>query len=156
MDIWTHMVSIYRISTNKKSRVLFVIHSILLHTLTSNSSIFTEQTCTEALFKRFVTQSCYELIHLFLWKLVWYKQQTLLLLSWLSPSRCNPMDCHPPGSSVHGISQTRILEWVAISFLQGSFWPRDWTHISSIGRWVLYHWATREALNIFYLGIVKS
>ena len=44
MYIWTHMVSIYRIFTNKKSQVLFVIHSILLHTLTPNSSIFTEQT----------------------------------------------------------------------------------------------------------------
>ena len=47
---------------------------------------------------------------------------------------------------VHGISQARILEWVAISFSRGSFWPRDWTHISYIGRWILYHWATREAL----------
>ena len=34
---------------------------------------------------------------------------------------CNPMDCSPPGSSVHGISQIRILEWVAISFSRGSF-----------------------------------
>ena len=33
---------------------------------------------------------------------------------------CDPMDCSPPGSSVHGISQTRILEWVAISFSRGS------------------------------------
>ena len=38
------------------------------------------------------------------------------------------------------ISQVRILKWVAIS------WPRDWTHISCIGRWILCHWATREAL----------
>ena len=60
---------------------------------------------------------------------------------------CNPMDCSLPGSSVHGISETRILEWVSISFSRGSSWPRDWTHISCIGRWILYHWATREALN---------
>ena len=59
---------------------------------------------------------------------------------------CKPVDCSPPGSSVHGVSQARrILEWVAIPFPRGSFWPRDWTHIPCIDRWILYHWATREA-----------
>ena len=48
----------------------------------------------------------------------------------VSGSFCNPMDCSPPGSSVHGISQARILEWVAISFSRKSSQPRDWTHIS--------------------------
>ena len=43
---------------------------------------------------------------------------------------CDPMDCSPPGSSVHGILQVRILEWVAIRFSRGSSWPRDWTCIS--------------------------
>ena len=43
-----------------------------------------------------------------------------------------PMDCSPLSSSVHGISQARILEWVAISFSRGSSWPRDWTHVSCI------------------------
>ena len=42
------------------------------------------------------------------------------------------MDCRPPGSSVHGISQARILDWVAISFCRGSSWPRDWTYISCV------------------------
>ena len=42
------------------------------------------------------------------------------------------MDCSPPGSAVHGISQARILEWVAISFSRGSSRPRDQTHVSSI------------------------
>ena len=45
---------------------------------------------------------------------------------------CNPMDCSLPGSSVHGISQTRILECVAISFSRGSSQPRHQTHISCI------------------------
>ena len=35
-------------------------------------------------------------------------------------------------------------QWVAISFCKGSFWIRDWTHVSCIGRWIIYHWATRE------------
>ena len=42
---------------------------------------------------------------------------------------CNPMNCSPPGSSVHGIVQARILEWVAISFSRGSSQPRDRTHV---------------------------
>ena len=51
------------------------------------------------------------------------------------------MDCRLPGSSVHGILQARILEWVVISFSRGSSWPRDWTCvscISCIGRRILY------------------
>ena len=44
-----------------------------------------------------------------------------------------------------GISQTRILKWVAISLSTVSTWPDDQTHVSFIGRWILYHWATREA-----------
>ena len=60
---------------------------------------------------------------------------------------CDPMDCRPPGSSVHGISQARILEWVTISSSRGSSWPRHGTQVSCIGRQILYHWATREALS---------
>ena len=43
------------------------------------------------------------------------------------PALCNPVDCSPPGSSIHGIFQARVLEWVAISFSGGFSWPRDWT-----------------------------
>ena len=58
------------------------------------------------------------------------------------------MDCSPPGSSIHGIFQARILEWVAIAFSRGSSQPRDWTQVSCItGRFFTY-WATREALNL--------
>ena len=67
----------------------------------------------------------------------------------LSPSRvwlCHPVDCSPPGSSVHGISQARKLECVAISFSREPSQPRDWTYISWIGRQILYHSTTREAL----------
>ena len=42
------------------------------------------------------------------------------------------MDCSPPGSSIHGIFQARMLEWVAISFSRGSSWPRDQTRVSWI------------------------
>ena len=62
---------------------------------------------------------------------------------------CNPTDCSPPGSSVREISQARIWEWVAVSFSRGSSQLRDQTHVSCIGMWILYHWATMEALYIF-------
>ena len=45
---------------------------------------------------------------------------------------CNPMDYSPPGSSIHGISQARTLEWVATSSSRGSSWPRDWTYVSCV------------------------
>ena len=48
------------------------------------------------------------------------------------PTLCDPGDCSPPGSSVHGILQARILEWVAISFSRGSSGPRDRTPVSHI------------------------
>ena len=47
------------------------------------------------------------------------------------PALCDPMDNSLPGSSVHGILQARILEWVAVPSSRGSSWPRDQTHISS-------------------------
>ena len=59
---------------------------------------------------------------------------------------CNPKICTPPGSSVYGISQARILEWIAISFSRGCSQTRDWTWPSCIGRRILYHWATWRAL----------
>ena len=45
---------------------------------------------------------------------------------------CNPMDCSPPGSSVHGISEARILKWVATFFSRGFFRPRDWIFVSCL------------------------
>ena len=50
----------------------------------------------------------------------------------LYPALCNPMDCSPPGSSVCGILQARILECVAMPFSRGSSRPRDQTWISCI------------------------
>ena len=65
---------------------------------------------------------------------VWFQ----VLTTWLL---CDPMDGSPPGCSVHGILQARILEWVTISSSRGSSRPRDRTHVfcvSCIGRRVLY------------------
>ena len=59
---------------------------------------------------------------------------------------CDPMDCSPPGSSVHGILQARILKLVAIPFSKGSFQPRDWTPVSHIAGRFFTIWVTGEAL----------
>ena len=65
------------------------------------------------------------------------------------PTLCNPMDYSLLGSSVHGIFQARVLEWVAISFSRGSSWPRDRTQVShTVGRRYTI-WATREVLPLW-------
>ena len=74
--------------------------------------------------------------------------------SW--PTLCDPMDYSPPGSSVHGTFQSRILEWVAISSSRGSSRPKDQTSISYISRFrFIYHCATWEA-PILHLILAKS
>jgi len=76
------------------------------------------------------------------------KCECCCLVSKLCLTLCNLMECSLPGPSVHGISQARILDWVAISFSRGSSWLRDWTYVfcgSCTGRWILYHWATWDA-----------
>jgi len=57
---------------------------------------------------------------------------------------CDPMDCSLPGSSIHGIFQTRILKWVAISFSRESSQLRDQTQVSCIAGRLLTIWAIRE------------
>ena len=59
---------------------------------------------------------------------------------------CNPMDGSPPGSCVHGIFQTIILKWVAISFSRGSPQLRDWTWVSCIAGRLFTIWDTRDSI----------
>ena len=60
------------------------------------------------------------------------------------PTLCDPVDCSLPGSSVHGIFQAIVLEWIAISFSRGSSQPQDWTRVSHIVDRRFTIWATRE------------
>ena len=71
-----------------------------------------------------------------------------MLILQLCPTLCDPLDCSPLGSSVHGILQARILEWVAISFSRGSSQPRDQTLVSWIAGRFFTIWTTREALRV--------
>ena len=78
-------------------------------------------------------------------KYLWIAFCCFCLVAKSCSTLCDPMDSSLTGSSVHGISQIRILEWVAISFSRGSSQLRDQTCIFCISRWILYHWAIREA-----------
>ena len=74
-------------------------------------------------------------------------------------THCDPKNCGMPGSSVCGISQARVLEWVAISFSRRSSQPSDLiciSCVSCIGWWILYHWATREALCSDWSEVAQS
>ena len=57
---------------------------------------------------------------------------------------CDPMDCSPPGSSIHGILQARILEWVAMPCSRRSYQPRDQTTVFCTAGRFFISWATRE------------
>ena len=78
-------------------------------------------------------------IYLSQWFSKWkcYSAQSYVIL-------CDPTDCSPPGSSVHGILQARIQEWVANPFYRGSSPPRDQTQVSCIAGRFFTIWATRE------------
>ena len=58
---------------------------------------------------------------------------------------CNPRDCSPPGSPVHGVLPARILEWVSTPSSRESSWPANWTLISCIAGRFFTHWTTWEA-----------
>ena len=72
------------------------------------------------------------------------------------PTLCDPMDCSLPGSSVHGIFQAIVLEWIAISFSRGSSQSRDQTRVSRIVDRHFTVCATRDVLNQGKLEAVKQ
>ena len=88
-----------------------------------------------------------------------FVQMTFLPLVWVAQlclTLCDPTDCSPPGSSVHGILLARILEWVAMPSSRGSSRPRDWTRVSRIAGGFFTIWATKEAQILLHHGLLKS
>ena len=71
------------------------------------------------------------------------KVKVLIAQSW--PTLCDLMDCSLPGSSVHGILQAAILQWVSIFSSRRSSWPGDWTQVCGIAGRFFIVWAIREA-----------
>ena len=79
----------------------------------------------------------------------------LVMCVWLSHVwLCGPMDCSPPGSSVHGLFQARVLEWVDLSFSRGSSQPKDWTRVSCTACRFFTIWATGETCGPLKKGIL--
>ena len=72
------------------------------------------------------------------------------------PTLCDPMDCSPAGSFVHGILQARILDWIAFPFSRGSPQPGDRTQVSRIASGFFTMWATREAQIKKQLGLPRG
>ena len=85
-------------------------------------------------------------IFVYLWVYVYYSE--LVARSYLT--LCDPRDCSPPGSSVHGTPQATILKWVAILFCRGPSLPRYWTWVSWMARGFFTIWATSEA-HVYYI-----
>ena len=93
----------------------------------------------------------------FLYHFFWGICVVLVAGVWL----CDPTDCSPPGSSVHGIVQARILEWIAISFSRGSSWPRDQTQVSCIAGRFFTIWAIGKSqylltITLFVLFLILN
>ena len=85
------------------------------------------------------------LLHHTHYTIVQLDEHVLCLVTQLCLTLCNPMVCSLPGSSVHGMFQARILEWVAMPFSRGSPQPRDQTQDSHIADELSTVWATRGA-----------
>ena len=83
----------------------------------------------------------YNVVFLLYGKWISYESEMLVTQSCLT--LCDSGDCSPPGFSVHGIFQARILEWVSIPLSRGSSQPRDWTNISFIAGRLFTVWTTR-------------
>ena len=71
-------------------------------------------------------------------------------------SHCDPMGCGPPGSSVRGTSQARILEQVAIPFSRGPSHPRDWTHVSCLAGAFFTPEPPRKPWNPLWLQVIET
>ena len=84
-------------------------------------------------------------ICLIFYMLVPHPERKKILVAQLCPTHCDPRDCSPPSSFVHGILQARILEWIAVPFSRGSSWPRDWTWVSCTAGRFFTIWAIKEA-----------
>ena len=124
------------------------------------TSVFVELECTTfsddsptwKLLRISVFKSCYRAWSLTTASPSWSSVRKENEVAQLSPTLCNPMDCSLPGSSVHGIFQARVLEWIAISCSRGSSRPGDRTQVSrSAGRHFTIR-ATREALELSRRG----
>ena len=100
-----------------------------------------------------ISFSIYAIVYANLASINWY-DSVKVKVTHLCPALFDPMDCSLPGSSVLGILQSRILEWVAVPSSRGSSWPRDWTRVSCIAGRFFTIWATRKAQTPWGLWLI--
>ena len=103
------------------------------------------ESCHALLQGIFPTQELNPILCLLHWKVGSLPLESESEVSQSCPTLGDLMDCSLPGSSLHGILQATVLEWVAISFSRGSSQPRDWIQVSCIPGRRFNFWATREA-----------
>ena len=102
-----------------------------------------------------ISFSIYAIVYANVASINWYDSNSLKVkVTHLCPALFDPMDCSLPGSSVLGILQSRILEWVAVPSSRGSSWPRDWTRVSCIAGRFFTIWATRKAQTPWGLWLI--
>ena len=105
-------------------------------------------------FLYFILESVIGFVFKYIYMLLYfvYLYMAIYLSARSSPTLCDPVDCIPPGSSVHGILQARILDWVAMPSSRASLWHRNWTQVFFIGGRFFTLWATKEASKNTGLG----
>ena len=84
------------------------------------------------------------------------RKKKQVLAAWLCLTLCDSMDCSPPDSSVHGLFQARILEWVAVLFFRGTSWPRDQTQVSCIAGRFFTSWSTQGKPKILHMNVSST
>ena len=137
--------------------IVFLIYSVSIHLWNISAIYFRKAPILPATTLSYMISSCLHhypswcvVVTSFMLFIVWWNKCGSLIISLHAqslescPTICNPTDCSPPGSFVHGIFQAKILECVAISFSRGSCQPRVRIFISYIGKWTLNHWVTQE------------
>ena len=112
------------------------------------SSQIRDQTCTPSIGRQSLNHWTTRDI---LWNMFFKLQNPWVLVTQSCPTLCNPTDYSLSGSSVHGIFQARILEWVVIAFSRGSSWPRDWIEVSCIAGRFFTMWAALKYLFELYI-----
>ena len=133
--------------------ILFKKHQIPFQTLNTLSNFFSSNSLW---LKSYPASTQYDKNPTHPWK---WKVKVLVAQS--CPTLCNPMDCSLPSSSVHGILQAKILEWVSIPFSRGSSQPRDQTWVCCMAGRFFTIWTTKEAhtplkAHFEILSLIKS
>ena len=128
-----------------------VCHSFPAKQQSSSDFMAAVTTCSDFRAQEEETYHCFYLFPSICHKVMGLDAMILWLVAQSCLTLCDPMDCSPLGSSVHGILLAGMLKWVAILFSRGWSWPRDQTHVSCLAGEFFTIWATRKAMILVFL-----